>query len=90
MKHIKTYESFEFYSINEGKVTDYIKSLLSKGILPALIILQLSRMIGKEKAIDRVSDVIENYDGAELYKKEVARLGILLKRSVKSFLIRIS
>lgn len=85
MKHIKTYESFEFYSINEGKVTDYIKSLLSKGILPALIILQLSKMIGKEKAIDRVSDVIENYDGAELYKKEVARARDIAKEKCKKF-----
>jgi predicted RNA-binding protein with EMAP domain len=85
MRYIKTYEGFEFHSINEGRVTDYIKLLLSRGILPALIILQLSKMIGKEKAIDRVSDVIENYDGAELYKKEVASARDIAKEKCKKF-----
>jgi 6-pyruvoyl-tetrahydropterin synthase len=42
-------------------------------------------MIGKEKAIDRVSDVIENYDGAELYKKEVARARDIAKEKCKKF-----
>lgn len=85
MKYIKTYESFELNSINEGKATDFVKSLLSKGVLPALIVLQLSKMIGSERAIGTVADVIENYDGVSLYNKEVTIAKNIAKEKCKKF-----
>lgn len=85
MRYVRTYESFRGGTVNEGKIADIARSMLSKGVLPVVIVATLARMCGQDKAIETVADTIENTRSAGAFAREIAQARKNAKEKCRKF-----